>query len=178
VNDICFPDPDVDQEEIDPETLTVEELREKIDARRQIIDAITREIEENDSAHRAMDSDHRSEIIAERRCAIGEKKVLARILATKVGKPPKTPKAAPPEHLERMRLEQEASARKKAERLARHEATEAAETERNKVRTQLFVKAAYRILPREEFEAIWEKAREWWPDSPAWLARPSDEDGA
>jgi hypothetical protein len=39
---------------------------------------------------------------------------------------------------------------------------------RNRTQCQMFVKAAYRLHTHDEFHLIWDKAREMFPDHPAW----------
>jgi hypothetical protein len=70
---------------------------------------------------------------------------------------------------------EERVAQKLASALARIEADAKARMERarlsdirNRTQCQMFVKAAYRLHTHDEFHLIWDKAREMFPDHPAW----------
>ena len=142
-------------DEIDPASMTVEELREEIEARAELIREINATIDDNDLNHRRMDQDYRAKLFADREQAIDEHQVLHRVLGRKL-------------HLDRMRAQQEA----KAARNAANSGSELQRDERNTEATKLFVKAAFRMIDREQFHAIWKKARELWPDAECW-AEPS-----
>jgi hypothetical protein len=49
---------------------------------------------------------------------------------------------------------------------------------RNRTQCQMFVKAAYRLCARDEFQLIWNKAREMFPDHPAWQESPPHIEGS
>jgi hypothetical protein len=61
-------------------------------------------------------------------------------------------------------------------RRALADANQEREERRNRDRTALFVKAAYRTVDRATFDAIWAKAKELFPDSPAWAELPGDDE--
>jgi hypothetical protein len=142
---------EIEGDEINPETLTVDELRAEIQARQQMIDEVTEVITENDTARKYMDQELRRELLAKRRIALTERKALHAILVKKTQTKVRGPK--PP-------TSEEAHAR----RMAYREADE----RRNRHRAVLFVKAAHKFLDRDQFDAIWAHAKELFPDSPAW----------
>ena len=63
-------------DEIDPASMTVEELREEIGARAELIREINATIDDNDLNHRRMDQDYRAKLFADREQAIDEHQVL------------------------------------------------------------------------------------------------------
>lgn len=168
---------DLVSDEIDPASLTVEELREEIAAREEIERDIIELIQENDLNRRRMDPELRVSLREERSTAIKEAAELRAVLASKVApavrRPPKAP---PPGHLELMRQQEEAAARRRREKAARHAALMAIDEEKYRDARQLFVKAAYQIYGKERCLEIWAKARELWPDARAWVEiGPEDE---
>lgn len=162
---------DTDAENIDPRELSIEELREEIAARIAGMREINEYIRANDAAHLAMDQVLRRTLSETRQVAWEECQRLKSILGARLKPPPPAKRRGPsPEHLETVRQQREAAELRRTEKRARHEAHEVA----NHSRQRLFVRAAARALPPEEFERIWDLARTLFPDDPVWDAAPHE----
>lgn len=156
---------DMGDDEIDPNALTVEELREEIEARDAVINEVDSIILDNDSKHLPMDRVYRLELLENRRAAISEKRTLCNILNHKTQPKSSRPPVVPPSiQLERERTAMAAKLEKERLKTERHIAA----MKRDQNANYLFLRAAVRILDQDQIDAIWARARELWPDSPAW----------
>lgn len=150
-------------EEIDPSTLTPEELREEIEARTEVIERITTVIDGNDRNHGYMDRAYRRGIIIERRQAVQERRKLQALLPRSqpvaIWPPPAKPTA---QQLEVVRVQQEAIRAKQATKV--EVARIHAQSDLDEAR--MFVRAVRESVPREQFIALWEAARAMFPEYP------------
>jgi len=167
---------ETESDEFDPNTLSDDDLEEEIRARVDERDELTNHIRENDLTEAWERIRHRDSAIKHRNRLTAEADELRAILQkrrlTAIMPNAEIRGIVPDHHLDLMRQQTEISRIKEAGKTARMAILAPLEEARNRDRTRLFVKAASQMMDKEQFEAIWTKARELWPDSPAWQELP------
>jgi hypothetical protein len=169
---------ETEPDDLDPNNLSDEELDEEIRARMEERQQIASDIRENDLAEAWPYIRLREKAVKKRNRLTAEADVLREILQKRrllAINPTANPRGtAPDRHIELMRQQQELARIKEAEKTARLAILAPLEESRNRDRARLFVMAAAKMMDRPAFEAIWVKARELWPDSPAWNELPGE----
>jgi hypothetical protein len=169
---------ETEPDDLDPTTLSDIELDEEIRARMEERQQVAAEIRENDLKMAWPYIRLREKAVKKRNQLTAEAEVLREILQKRrllAINPTAEPNGIVSDrHIELMRQQQELARIKEAEKTARLAILAPLEESRNRDRTRLFVKAAAKVMDEAAFEAIWIKARELWPDSPAWADLPGE----